>query len=128
MKTKSIILSVFMLLSITAVSAQSKKDSNKEKVVFDVYMDCQSCKNKIEKNIPFEKGVKNLDMDLEQQTVAVTYDNRKTDVETLQSAFKKLGYEAKVPQSACCSDKKPEGCSKDKEADSCKEHGHAHAK
>ncbi|NDV47580.1 cation transporter [Paludibacter sp. 221] len=110
MKTKSIILSVIMLMSFAGLSAQSKKDSNKEKVVFNVSMHCQSCANKIEKNIAFEKGVKDLNANLEKQTVAVTYDKRKTDVPALQAAFKKIGYEATLPDAACCAEGKKANC------------------
>lgn len=115
MKTKSFILSVIMLVSFAGLSAQSK-ESNKKTVLFDVYMHCESCKNKIEKNIAFEKGVKNLDINLEKQTVSITYDGRKTDVEKLQEAFKKLGYEAKLPSAACCADKKKGGCTNEKKS------------
>lgn len=119
MKTKTILLSIMMLVSFAGVSAQTKKDGNKEKVTFNVPMDCGSCKNKIEKNIAFEKGVKSLDVDLEKQTVEVTYDKRKTDVEGLQAAFKKIGFEATVAKPACCPAKKEEGCSKSEKASCC---------
>jgi len=130
MKTKSIIskktfrslgllLSVVMLFSFAGLSAQTK-DNNREKIVFNVYMDCNNCKAKIEKNIAFEKGVKDLDADLEKQTVAVTYDKRRTDVKTLQTAFKKLGFEAKLPESNCCSsEKKQDSCCSKEKAENC---------
>ena len=129
MKTKSIIskspfrglglLSVIMLFSFAGLSAQTK-DNNKEKVVFNVYMHCENCKNKIEKNIVFEKGVKDLDANLEKQTVAITYDKRKTNVETLQAAFRKIGYEAKLPDTKCCKEKKQECCSNKEKPESSK--------
>lgn len=96
MKTKSILfvmLSIF--LSAIPLTAQSKKAANTEKVLLFVDMDCNSCKQKIEKNIAFEKGVKLLDVKLEKKTVEVTYDTRKTNVESLITGFKKIGYEAK---------------------------------
>lgn len=97
MKTKRILLALLTIFVCTnALTAQSEKTSTTEKVCFNVAMDCHSCQQKIEKNIAFEKGVKALDVSLEKQTVVVTYDSRKTNVESLQSGFKKIGYEAKV--------------------------------
>ena len=47
------------------------------------------------KNIPFDKdlnrGVKDIEFDMEAQTVTVTYDANKTDVPALQKAFAKIG-------------------------------------
>ena len=68
---------------------------NKQKVVLYVYLHCQDCCDKIMKNIPFDKelknGVKDIVFDMEAQTVTVTYDANKTDVPTIQKAFAKIG-------------------------------------
>ena len=68
---------------------------NKQKVVLYVYLHCQDCCDKIMKNIPFGKdlknGVKDIVFDMEAQTVTVTYDANKTDVPTIQKAFAKIG-------------------------------------
>ena len=68
---------------------------NKQKVVLYVYLHCQDCCDKIMKNIPFDKelknGVKDIEFDMQAQTVTVTYDANKTDVPTLQKAFAKIG-------------------------------------
>lgn len=59
-------------------------------------MHCESCENKIKKNLRFEKGVKKIETSVENQTVTVTYDATKTDVKSLQSAMKQIGYDTKV--------------------------------
>ena len=50
----------------------------------------------------FEKGVKDIQFDMEQQAVTVTFDANKTDVPTLQKAFAKIGKPATTrrPESA----------------------------
>ncbi len=96
MKIKSLLLTLIALASFTGISAQTKKESNKETVVLHVPMDCHSCKAKIEKNIAFEKGVKDMSVNMENNTVEITYDKRKTDTGHLQSALKELGYESTV--------------------------------
>ena len=68
---------------------ETTKQSNKRTVVLHCDLHCQGCCDKIMKNIAWEKGVK--DLDLRKKTVTVTYDTRKTDLETLLKAFEKIG-------------------------------------
>ena len=91
------LVALLMIFSVNAYAAGNavKKDA-KETVVFSVSMDCTSCKNKIEKNIAFEKGVTDLKVDFPAQTVSVTFRSDKNSVEGLIKAFKKLGFDATV--------------------------------
>ncbi len=98
MKPKFSLVLIAFLVSFS-INAYAKKDtgkSGKETVVFSVPMDCMSCKNKIEKNIAFEKGVTDLKIDFSAQTVSVTFKVDKSSVENLVAAFKKLGFNAVV--------------------------------
>ena len=47
---------------------------------------------KVQENIAFEKGVKDLKVSLDDQTVALKYDAAKTSEATLKAAIEKLGY------------------------------------
>lgn len=67
-------------------------------------MHCASCENTIKGNLRFEKGVKDIKTNVEEQKVYVTYDADKTNEDKLQKAFEKFGYkaekttkEAKIP-------------------------------
>jgi copper chaperone CopZ len=106
MKTKIIFIAVFSLLFMNGLLAKNQK------VLFSVNMDCEKCQKKIEKNIAFEKGVKAIDVKLDEKTVAITYDDSKTDVAKLQKGFKKIGYEAVEVKSKCCSGKSEADCCK----------------
>lgn len=59
-------------------------------------MHCESCENKIKKNLRFEKGVVKIETSVEAQTVTVTYNPAKTNVENIQAAMKKIGYDTKI--------------------------------
>ena len=59
-------------------------------------MHCESCENKIKKNLRFEKGVVKIETSVKEQTVTVTYDASKTNAENIQTAMKKIGYDTKV--------------------------------
>lgn len=87
-------ISLLALLLMLSMSAMAKTE--KATVLFSVNLHCEGCINKIEKNIAFEKGVKDIRCDLEKKTVLVTYDASKTDVKTLQTVFEKIGKPATV--------------------------------
>jgi len=95
-KKKAFLLSVLFLTTIVFVlNAQNQKQSNEKKVAevtFNVNMHCEGCQAKIERIIPFEKGVKDLKVDLEHKTVKVIYDPRKTNEEKLKKSFENLDY------------------------------------
>lgn len=59
-------------------------------------MHCENCETKIKGNMRFEKGVVKIETDREKQTVTITYDASKTNVEALQAAMKKIGRETQV--------------------------------
>ena len=119
---KKVIIAMFIAFaafSMTANAAESSissaqvfKQSKKAKaeikeVTFLVHLHCGSCVKKIQenmnawdtaasyKNIAFEKGVKDLKVSLEDQTVMVKYDSSKTSEEVLKNAIVKLGVPVK---------------------------------
>lgn len=126
----------------TSASMQNKKKAEIKEVVFNVGLHCENCVKKVTENISFEKGVKDLKVSLEDQTVTVKFDAAKTSEETLKAAIQKLGYP--VSAKACCGDQHKAGkctdgqctdnkckdgqCTDDKCKDGqCKDdHGHQH--
>ncbi len=82
----------------TPVSVQKK--SNRQTVLLNCDLHCQGCCDKIMKNIAFEKGVKDIVCDLDTKTVAVTFDTRKTNLDTLLAAFARIGKPATPTQAA----------------------------
>ena len=57
-------------------------------------MHCASCENKIKGNLRFEKGVKEIQCDIEGQRVTITYDADKTNSDAIIKSFDKFGYKA----------------------------------
>lgn len=92
---KRVFIFLMAILPMAFVLSTAEAKPNKQTVVLYVYLHCQDCCDKIMKNIPFDKelknGVRDLVFDLEAQTVTVTYDANKTDVPALQKAFAKIG-------------------------------------
>ena len=91
---KLVLLATLLLGTWITVEAKPEKKT----VTFRVEMHCEKCKEKIERNLAYEKGVLDLEISLKDKTVAVTYDAKKTDEKKLTDALKKLGYEATILQ------------------------------
>ena len=65
-------------------------------VVFATSIHCANCGKKVQENISFEKGVKDLKVDVPTKQVTVTFNTAKTDTTKLKNAINKLGYSAEV--------------------------------
>lgn len=60
-------------------------------------MECANCQAKVEKTLAYERGVKDLEFNLENRVVTITYDDSKTTVKDLQkSLLKNLKYKSRV--------------------------------
>ena len=92
---KVIRLILIMTVMLSAVLSASAQKKNEKTVVFDANLHCESCKAKVEKNLPFEKGVKDLKVDMKKQTITVTFREDKNTTENLQKAIEKLNIEVK---------------------------------
>ncbi|MDR2040672.1 MAG: cation transporter [Bacteroidales bacterium] len=86
----------FLLTGLVTLNAQESKKQQKtkktEEVTFAVNMNCHNCQAKIEKNLPWEKGVKDIKVDLKKKTVKVDYDPSKTTEDKLKESIEKLSF------------------------------------
>jgi len=99
MKTKhfflTLLLGIFCLsLSSSAFAQSGTLKKGEAEVTFSVNMECINCQKKIESKMPFEKGVKDMKVNLEKKEVWFLYQTDKTDKEKLIAAFKKIDFEA----------------------------------
>ena len=77
-----------------ATEKEAKADKDVCTVTFATNLTCQNCVKKVNENISFERGVKDLDVSLKEERITVKYDKRKTNEENLAAAIRKLGYKA----------------------------------
>ncbi|MDM8161909.1 heavy metal-associated domain-containing protein [Labilibaculum sp. K2S] len=89
---KRTIVALSFLLITSTVFAGNQKEKKVDTVIFKVEMDCVGCTSKIEKNIPFEKGVKDLKVDFKKQQVSITFKTKVTSKEKLKKAVEKLEF------------------------------------
>lgn len=111
MKTMRILLAMVFAMSL---GLQVKADVKEEKVVFDAVIDCAGCKAKLEKELPYVKGVKSFKVDMATSTVEITYKKDKTSPEALKTAIEKVSdvkiKGVKGAACGCAGAKKGEGC------------------
>ncbi len=88
---KSLFLFAMMLATVLGFA----KDIKTVVVTTTPQMHCANCEKKIKHNIRFEKGVKEIETSIPDQTVTITYDADKTSVEKLIEGFKKFDYMAR---------------------------------
>ena len=76
----------------TSIGFAQKQKVEKKKETVEIRLDemCQSCVNKIDNYIAFEKGITALDIDQDNKSVNVTYWANKTDTTKLKKAFNKV--------------------------------------
>lgn len=104
-KTAILIIAAMMTLPMSYAEASeaqtstemTQKKPKKQKaevkeVTFQVHLHCENCVAKVFDNMSRAKGVKDLEVSLENQTVAFKYDSAKTSEEALKAAIEKLGY------------------------------------
>ncbi|MDR0976971.1 MAG: heavy-metal-associated domain-containing protein [Prevotellaceae bacterium] len=84
-----------LTLALALISGATIMAKDLRIAVFQVTkMHCENCVKKINDNIRFEKGVKDIAADLESHEVTVTYDADNNSIKNLQEGFKKINYEA----------------------------------
>lgn len=85
---------LMMVLFSTSFAQVDNGNYNKkqlEKVCYTADIKCEMCKGKLEKSIPFEKGVKDVVVSVKDKTVTITFLKTKNNKEAIKQAIEKLG-------------------------------------
>jgi len=86
---RNILIALF-LLSTSAVSAQK----GVETITIQTSAVCDMCKERIEKEMAFTKGVTSASLDAETALLTVSYRAGKTDPDAIRRALNAIGYDA----------------------------------
>ena len=88
---KKIIALFAMLALVVGVSVAAPKAEKKiATVVFTTDLDCHHCAQKVMNSIPYEKGIKDVVVDVPTKTVTVKFDAAKNTIEGLTKAFESI--------------------------------------
>jgi copper chaperone CopZ len=97
MKIKQIILIIIAVtfsISVNAQKEKTEKNSKTEIIEIQTSAQCEMCKETIEKEMAFVKGVKYVNLDLETKKVTVKFRKDKTDSDKIKHEISELGYDA----------------------------------
>ena len=91
-KIVSIIALVIALLAMVVGVAVAAPKAEKKiaTVVFTTDLDCHHCAQKVMNSIPYEKGIKDVLVDVPTKTVTVKFDAAKNSIEGLTKAFESI--------------------------------------
>ena len=82
-----------MLAVVAGVATAAPKQKAEKKiatVVFTTDLDCHHCAQKVLNTIPYEKGIKDVQVDVPTKTVTVKFDEAKNSTELLTKAFESI--------------------------------------
>ena len=87
------IIALFAMLAViagVATAAPKKAEKKIDTVVFTTDLDCHHCAQKVMNSIPYEKGIKDVQVDVPTKTVTVKFDEAKNSIESLTKAFESI--------------------------------------
>jgi copper chaperone CopZ len=91
---------VFIALAAMCMSAcvlcAAPLKKNEAEVTFKTDIESKHCKTRVEKVVPFEKGVQNVDIKIPEGTVYIKYRTDKTSPETLKKVIEDMGYTVEI--------------------------------
>lgn len=85
-----------LAVAVVAVLLLTSGKTQSREATFQTNLHCKNCAAKIQDNVAFEKGVKDLTIDVDAKTVRIVYNPSKTNVDKLAEAIRKLGYTAEL--------------------------------
>jgi mercuric ion binding protein len=84
-----------------------------EEIKIKTSAQCDQCKERIEKALAFEKGIKRSNLNLDTKEITVVYNPEKTTPEKIRKAIAAVGYDAdNVPADEKAYKKLPKCCQK----------------
>ncbi len=111
------ILGVLSIVLFISFSGFAQKSATIEEVTFKTSAKCGMCKERIEHDLSLTKGVEKAVLNLDDKTVQISYNAKKTNPEKLKVKISKIGYDAdEVVADQKSHDKLPACCQKTADA------------
>jgi periplasmic mercuric ion binding protein len=110
-------LKVFFLSIVMVsfmISGSFAQDKKATEIKIKTSAVCGQCKDRIERGLAYEKGIKDAVLDVDSKIATVRYNPSKTTPADIRNAMSKLGYDADtIPANKIAYDKLPPCCKKD---------------
>ena len=89
-KIMMILAALAMVAGVATAAPKQKAEKKIATAVFTTDLDCHHCAQKVLNTIPYEKGIKDVQVDVPTKTVTVKFDEAKNSVELLTKAFESI--------------------------------------
>lgn len=110
------LLTAFSSFGSFAQDAKKSDESKFEKVEIQTSAVCGQCKERLEKNLAFEKGVRSVSLDDKTKIITIEFRTGRNTKERLKKAITKIGYDAdEMPADQKAHDRLPACCQKGNE-------------
>lgn len=105
---------IAITLSTGWATAQSRIQTNtiQSEIACDHCVKCETCGQSLQKSLFKIKGVKSFEVIQDRQQFVVTYDSRKTDIETIRQQIGRSGFRADNVKADPAAYEKLDGCCK----------------
>jgi copper chaperone CopZ len=97
---KKILQAALVLIVSTSIAGAAPLKKNEAEVVFKTDIQSKHCKDRVEKVIPFEKGVQDMNIKIPDGVVYVKYRTDKTSPDAIKKAIEAMGYAVEITQNA----------------------------
>ncbi len=105
---------MFAAIGLQAQDKKKKKEKDLVTVEIQTSAVCGQCKDRLEHDLAFEKGVKFVELDEETKVLTIKYKKGKNTKENLKKAVTKVGYDAdELPANLKAYNSLPACCKKD---------------
>lgn len=94
MKNVILVLSLGVLTILTGCGMMKDGKPAKQTIAIQTNAQCGDCKDRIEKELNFMKGVIYAELNLETKKVEVKYSSKRTSPEEIKKRIASLGYDA----------------------------------
>ncbi|WP_421765058.1 heavy-metal-associated domain-containing protein [Ekhidna sp.] len=92
---KNIIVIISILQSLASFGQKEPVEvKDGYKVEIQTSAICEMCQYALEKDLAFEKGVKEATLNLDNKVMTIVYNSKKTDAQTLRERITMVGYHA----------------------------------
>ncbi|MGB0882488.1 MAG: heavy-metal-associated domain-containing protein [Vicingaceae bacterium] len=88
----SIIIVLFIGFSFNSIKAQ--KQAKRDTIVIKTSTECNMCKERVEKEMAYTKGIISSNLNVEKAEFTVVYKPHKTTPEKIRKAISETGYDA----------------------------------
>ena len=108
-----IILASIILITFNCNSLKAQKSTNRDTLTIKTSTECNMCKERVEKEMAYTKGVVSSSLNVEKAILTVIYKANKTTPENIRVAISNLGYDAdSIKADKTAHDKLPYCCQK----------------